>query len=90
MPAVFGLSRPSIRPSVSRRDLIPELGIAIAAVGLTAVVHCGHHAPTRSESAVSLPAHGRGVDILARAWPRHAGELTRFVDWFGALRLSVQ
>ncbi len=38
MPAV-GLSRRSIRPSVSRRDLIPELGIAIAAVSLTGVVH---------------------------------------------------
>ena len=38
MPAV-GLSRPSIRPSVSRRDLIPELGIAVAAVSLTGVVH---------------------------------------------------
>ena len=39
MPAVFGLSRPSIRPSVSRRDLIPELGIAVAAVGVTSAVH---------------------------------------------------
>jgi signal transduction histidine kinase len=38
MPAVFGLSRPSIRPSVSRRDLIPELGIAVAAVGATSAV----------------------------------------------------
>ena len=38
MPTV-GLSRPSIRPSVSRRDLIPELGIAVAAVSLTGVVH---------------------------------------------------
>ena len=34
-----GLSRRSIRPSVSRRDLIPELGIAVAAVTVTAVVH---------------------------------------------------
>src|SRR5688500_12714460 len=39
MPAVSGLSRPRIRPSVSRRDLIPELGIAVGAVGLTGVVH---------------------------------------------------
>ena len=39
MLAVFGRSRPSTRPSVSRRDLIPELGIAVAAVGLTGVVH---------------------------------------------------
>lgn len=39
MPAVFGLSRPSIRPSVSRRDLLPELGIAVAAVSVTSVVH---------------------------------------------------
>lgn len=39
MPAVFGLSRPSIRPSVSRRDLIPELGIAVAAVAVTSAVH---------------------------------------------------
>src|SRR6266511_2896894 len=34
MPAHFVRSRPRIRPSVSRRDLIPELGIAA-----TAVVH---------------------------------------------------
>ena len=40
MLAVFGQSHPSIRPSVSRRDLIPELGIAVAAVSLTGVVHC--------------------------------------------------
>jgi signal transduction histidine kinase len=39
MPAVSGLSRPRIRPSVSRRDLIPELGIAVAAVSLTGIVH---------------------------------------------------
>src|SRR5688572_2862281 len=39
MPAVFGLSRPALRPSVSRRDLIPELGIATVAVGATAAVH---------------------------------------------------
>lgn len=32
-------SRPQIRPSVSRRDLIPELGIAVGAVGVTMVVH---------------------------------------------------
>jgi signal transduction histidine kinase len=38
MPAVFGLSRPSIRPSVSRRDLIPELGIAVAAVAVTSAI----------------------------------------------------
>ena len=37
--SAVGLSRPSIRPSVSRRDLIPELGIAVAAVSLTGVVH---------------------------------------------------
>jgi signal transduction histidine kinase len=36
---MFALSRPSIRPSISRRDLIPELGIATAAVGVTAVIH---------------------------------------------------
>ena len=39
MPAASGLSRPRIRPSVSRRDLIPELGIAVAAVSLTGVAH---------------------------------------------------
>src|SRR5918994_33943 len=39
MLAVIRQSRRSIRPSVSRRDLIPELGIAIAAVSLTGVVH---------------------------------------------------
>jgi signal transduction histidine kinase len=39
MPAVFGLSRPPIRPSVSRRDLVPELGIAVAAVAATSAVH---------------------------------------------------
>ena len=40
MLAVFGQSHPSIRPSVSRMDLLPELGIAVAAVGLTGVGHC--------------------------------------------------
>jgi signal transduction histidine kinase len=39
MRAVFGLSRPPIRPSVSRRDLVPELGIAAAAVSVTAAIH---------------------------------------------------
>ena len=39
MPAGFALTHPSVRPSVSRRDLIPELGIVVAAVGLTAIVH---------------------------------------------------
>ncbi len=29
-----------VRPSISRLDLIPELGIAVAAVSLTGVVHC--------------------------------------------------
>ena len=39
MPAVHGQLRPRIRPSVSRRDLMPELVIAVAAVSLTGVVH---------------------------------------------------
>lgn len=39
MAANLVRSRPRIRPSVSRRDLIPELGIAAGAVGLTALVH---------------------------------------------------
>jgi signal transduction histidine kinase len=39
MAANIARSRPRIRPSVSRRDLIPELGIAAGAVGITAVIH---------------------------------------------------
>ena len=39
MSASVALSRPRIRPSISRRDLIPELGIAAGAVGVTAIVH---------------------------------------------------
>src|SRR5262245_24642996 len=31
--------RPGIRPSVSRRDLIPELGIAVGAVAATTALH---------------------------------------------------
>jgi signal transduction histidine kinase len=40
MPAGFALTHPSFRPSVSQRDLVPELVIAAAAVSLTGVVHC--------------------------------------------------
>jgi signal transduction histidine kinase len=39
MSATLARSRPRIRPSVSRRDLIPELGIAAATVAATTVVH---------------------------------------------------
>src|SRR5438128_3980163 len=39
MPATIVRSYPRIRPSVSRRDLIPEIGIATGAVAVTTVVH---------------------------------------------------
>jgi signal transduction histidine kinase len=39
MSANLVRTRPRIRPSVSRRDLIPELGIAAGAVGITAIIH---------------------------------------------------
>jgi signal transduction histidine kinase len=39
MSALSVQSRPRLRPSVSRRDLIPELGIAAGAVAVTTVVH---------------------------------------------------
>src|SRR5215217_6768414 len=39
MAANLVRTRPRIRPSVSRRDLIPELGIAAGAVGITAIIH---------------------------------------------------
>lgn len=35
----FSLSHPPVRPSVSRRDVIPELGIAAAAVAATTLAH---------------------------------------------------
>jgi len=39
MSAPLVRTRPRIRPSVSRRDLLPELGIAAGAVGVTTVIH---------------------------------------------------
>jgi len=39
MTATLVRTRPRIRPSISRRDLIPELGIAAGAVGITAIIH---------------------------------------------------
>lgn len=39
LAALARTRRPRVRPSVSRRDLIPELGIAAGAVGLTTVIH---------------------------------------------------
>jgi signal transduction histidine kinase len=40
MPARFSLARPRPpRPSVTRLDLVPELGVAAGSVALTAVVH---------------------------------------------------
>lgn len=39
MSAPLVRTRPRLRPSVSRRDLLPELGIAAGAVGVTTVIH---------------------------------------------------
>jgi signal transduction histidine kinase len=39
MSAHLARSRPPVRPSVSRRDLIPELGIVAGSVAVTTVVH---------------------------------------------------
>jgi signal transduction histidine kinase len=39
MAASLAPARARIRPSISRRDLLPELAIAAGAVGITAVIH---------------------------------------------------